>query len=39
MEQRVHRNLDIFKDPLFWGTMMIGMSPIILGGAFLVWLH
>jgi hypothetical protein len=36
----MHRNhLDIFTDPLFWGTMLMGMLPIVSGGALLVWLH
>jgi hypothetical protein len=35
----MHRNLDIFKDPLFWATMMIGVWPVVLGGALLVWRH
>ena len=33
------RNLDVFKDALFWGTTAIGVSPIVFGGALLVWLH
>ncbi len=35
----MHRSLDVFKDPLFWCTMTMGVSPILLGGALLVWLH
>jgi hypothetical protein len=38
-EQHMHSNFDVFKDHLFWGTMVIGVSPIVLGGALLVWLH
>jgi hypothetical protein len=39
MEQHMHRNLDVFKDPLFWGAIVFGVWPIVLGGMLLVWLH
>lgn len=39
MKSAMHRNLDVFKDALFWGAMAIGVSPIVFGGALLVWLH
>jgi hypothetical protein len=36
----MHSNLlDVFKDALFWGIMAIGISPIVLAGALLVWLQ
>ena len=35
----MHRSLDVFKDALFWGIMAFGVSPIVFGGALLVWLH
>lgn len=35
----MHCNLDVFKDALFWGAMAFGVSPIVLSGALLVWLH
>jgi hypothetical protein len=39
VKSAMHRNLDVFKDALFWGAMAIGVSPIVFGGALLVWLH
>ena len=38
-ETAMHRNLDVFKDALFWGIMAFGVSPIVFGGALLVWLN
>jgi hypothetical protein len=35
----MHRNLDVFKDVLFWGIMAVGVSPIVVSGALLVWLY
>jgi hypothetical protein len=33
----MHNDLDILKDPLFWGAMLVGVLPIALIGAVLVW--
>jgi hypothetical protein len=33
----MHNDLDIFKDPLFWGAMLAGVLPIAMIGAALVW--
>jgi hypothetical protein len=33
----MHDDLDIFKDPLFWGVLLAGMLPIAVLGAVLVW--
>jgi hypothetical protein len=32
----MHRDLDIFRDPLFWGAMLVGVLPIAMVGAVLV---
>jgi len=32
----MHHDLDIFKDPVFWGALFLGILPIVLGGAVLV---
>ena len=29
----MHHNLDIFKDALFWGAMLVGVLPTALVGA------
>lgn len=34
----MHRNLDVFKDSVFWRVMLIGITPFALSGAALVWL-
>jgi len=34
----MHHDLDIFKDSVFWRALVIGILPIAVGGAFLVWL-
>lgn len=35
----MHHNLDIFKDPVFWGVLFIGILPIVVGAAVLVESH
>ena len=34
----MHHDLDIFKDSVFWRALVIGILPIAVGGALLVWL-
>jgi hypothetical protein len=33
----MHDDLDIFKDPLFWGVLLAGVLPIAILGGVLVW--
>jgi hypothetical protein len=33
----MHDDLDILKDPLFWGVLLAGVLPIAMLGAVLVW--
>jgi hypothetical protein len=32
----MHDDLDIFRDPVFWGALFLGVLPMVLGGAVLV---
>jgi hypothetical protein len=34
----MHHNLDIFKDPVFWGILLGGALPLAILGATLIWL-
>ena len=38
MVPAMHHNLDIFKDPVFWGVLLVGVLPIAVVGAVFVWL-
>jgi hypothetical protein len=33
----MHGNFDMLKDPIFWGALLMGILPIAVGGAILVW--
>ena len=33
----MHQDLDILKDPMFWGAMLVGILPVAMAGAVLVW--
>jgi hypothetical protein len=33
----MHRDLDVFADPVFWVAMTIGILPLAAAGAALVW--
>ena len=35
----MHDNLDMFKDPVFWRVLVMGVLPVALSGAALVWLE
>jgi hypothetical protein len=35
----MHDDLDIFKDPLFWGVLLAGVLAIAMLGAVLVWFN
>jgi hypothetical protein len=37
VSHRMHQDLDILKDPMFWGAMLVGILPIAMAGAVLVW--
>jgi hypothetical protein len=34
----MHRDLDVFMDPVFWITMVIGILPLVVAGAELIWI-
>jgi hypothetical protein len=35
----MHHNLDILKDPVFWGILLAGIVPLAMVGATLIWLE
>jgi hypothetical protein len=35
----MHHHFDVFKDPVFWRVMLIGIVPLALSGTALVWLN
>jgi hypothetical protein len=34
----MHHDLDILRDPIFWRALVIGILPVAISGAALVWL-
>ena len=32
-----NHDFEIFRDPVFWGVLLVGIFPIAMVGAVLVW--
>ena len=33
----MHRSFDMFKDPVFWVALLLGILPVVASGTAMIW--